>query len=950
MPLPGFRRALAVGLVLLALGVGLASTHATASAQAPPGGTITTQLQPGWNMIGWLGPDTTAAELFDAIPALNFLVAWDGGAQRYRWVWRPTIGSRGLQEISRGRGLALHIQGEAAVEWTRPAAEGVVLLPLHAGNNLATWGGPDGTPIEEAVDWLGDAVVGASRWDADTGESERYRPGARSSANTLRTLNHGDALWVQLSEDASWWQSGTAGTEFVFHGGVRLTQEQEAEFREELAHVQAFFLERYGIEPPSFSVHFRPGHGGASAGGGRITVFWPSDDPPEGVPWSHEYFHLLQSAVRHGQGGAFGSPTWLVEGSATYAAHLYGQARWGDQDEGFRWQMWSISREIAALRPLEDAGQFRATEGVGYNLGTLATDWLVRRAAGLPTDHVRFMPDEPAGLEAQTEHDSYIQYFRLLGSSATWQEAFEAAFGITIDDFYEAFEEYRIGVGVSPPAHLADDRDEPVLVLLGEIPAGTAADIQADFRALQAFFTDRLGSGPTDYTVYVAADGEAARSASMNVLGEEPPPSTQACAAQKPGIGAFVALHCYRHLQSNLAIQHFYDARDRLAPWPSLPPVPRGYERWGPRWLQFAAIAYMTHAGSAAAGMDTLERIRGGQAVVAQGEQLSLRNLISKADTGPLPLGAVSALSFLAGDWLVQRAGDRSLFEYYRLLPSSESWEAAFEGAFGIAADEFYEAFEGYRAALPVQQLPHERDDRDEPTLALLGEISRSAAGSYRAQLRALQALFRDRFGTEPADYTLYIAADEELAGAEYVRALGRNRPEWVCGQGDDGIVLFMVVGCAVYPDPVPRLHHDAVVRELAPWESLPPAPLGQRRLGPWWLLYATEGYVVHAYRVSSGADTFAAVRRQLTAIARQTELPLRNMEGIAAPQPPYEVGRALSFLAADWLAQRAGEPALFEYYRLLPTSDSWQDAFEGAFGITIDDFYAAFAEYRAGL
>ena len=62
------------------------------------------------------------------------------------------------------------------------------------------------------------------------------------------------------------------------------------------------------------------------------------------------------------------------------------------------------------------------------------------------------------------------------------------------------------------------------------------------------------------------------------------------------------------------------------------------------------------------------------------------------------------------------------------------------------------------------------------------------------------------------------------------------------------------------------------------------------------------------------------------------------------------DVVTALSFLAADWLAQRAGEPALFEYYRLLPASDSWQDAFEGAFGMAIDDFYAAFAEYRAGL
>ena len=945
MPLPGLRRAFVVGLVLLAVGAGLASAHATASAQAPAANTITTQLQPGWNMIGWLGPDTTAGDLFDVVPALQVVAAWDADAGRYVWARRGGRVPPSLERVARGQALFLWVGGTEAITWTRPATAEGMLLTLPAGYSLVGWAGRDGTPIADAVVRFGAALVGVSTWNAETQSYERYTRGAEDPAQGTAVLNHGDALWVELSDERRWWQSRPKRIAFVFHGGVRLTQEQEAEFREELAHVQAFFLERYGIEPPSFSVHFRPGHGGASAGGGRITVFWPSDDPPEGVPWSHEYFHLLQSAVRHGQGGAFGSPAWLVEGSATYAAHLYGQARWGDQDEGFRWQMWSISREIAALRPLEDAGQFRATEGVGYNLGTLATDWLVRRAAGLPTDHVRFMPDEPAGLEAQTEHDSYIQYFRLLGSSATWQQAFEAAFGITVDDFYEAFEEYRIGVGVSPPAHLADDRDEPVLVLLGEIPADRTVDIRADFRTLQAFFTDRLGSGPTDYTVYVAADGEAARSASMNVLGEEPPPSTQACAAQKPGIGAFVALHCYRHLQSNLAIQHFYDARDRLAPWPSLPPVPRGYERWGPRWLQFAAIAYMTHAGSAAAGMDTLERIRGGQAVVAQGEQLSLRNLISKADTGPLPLGAVSALSFLAADWLVQRAGDRSLFEYYRLLPSSESWEAAFEGAFGIAADEFYEAFEGYRAALPVHRLPHERDDRDEPTLALLGEISRSAAGSYRAQLRALQALFRDRFGTEPADYTLYVAADEELAGAEYVRALGRNRPEWVCGQGDDGIVLFMVVGCAVYPDPVPRLHHDAVVRELAPWESLPPALSGSSRLGPWWLQTATQTYTGSAYLVVAGAQTFQGIRSRLATVAGQTVHPLPD-----AFQRVDNAARALSFLAADWLVQRAGEPALFEYYRLLPTSDTWQDAFEGAFGITIDDFYTVFAEYRAGL
>ena len=44
----------------------------------------------------------------------------------------------------------------------------------------------------------------------------------------------------------------------------------------------------------------------------------------------------------------------------------------------------------------------------------------------------------------------------------------------------------------------------------------------------------------------------------------------------------------------------------------------------------------------------------------------------------------------------------------------------------------------------------------------------------------------------------------------------------------------------------------------------------------------------------------------------------------------------------------RAGERAIYEYYRLRQTTDTWQQAFEGAFGITIDDFYAAFAAYRA--
>ena len=107
--------------------------------------------------------------------------------------------------------------------------------------------------------------------------------------------------------------------------------------------------------------------------------------------------------------------------------------------------------------------------------------------------------------------------------------------------------------------------------------------------------------------------------------------------------------------------------------------------------------------------------------------------------------------------------------------------------------------------------------------------------------------------------------------------------------------------------------------------------------------------YTEAAYRAAHGGEPFADVRERHAADTARVSAPLRDAayySGSAWARHLWR--RAPSFLAAEWLAQRAGEPALFEYYRLLPSSDSWQAAFEEAFGIAIDDFYAAFAEYRA--
>ena len=54
-------------------------------------------------------------------------------------------------------------------------------------------------------------------------------------------------------------------------------------------------------------------------------------------------------------------------------------------------------------------------------------------------------------------------------------------------------------------------------------------------------------------------------------------------------------------------------------------------------------------------------------------------------------------------EWLADHAGDPAVFEYYRVLPSSTSHEAAFEQAFGLTLEDFYEQFEAYRAELAAQ-------------------------------------------------------------------------------------------------------------------------------------------------------------------------------------------------------------------------------------------------------
>ncbi len=691
MRLSALRGGLLVAVVVVAVAAGLVSTHGGASAQAPTADTVTTPLQPGWNLVGWMGPDTTAADLFRDVRGLQVVAAWDDDAGRYAWARRGGAVPPPLAQITRGQGLFLWLSGTRPAPWTRPASVEGMLLTLPSGSSLVGWAGLDGTPIAEAVGRFGDALVAASRWNADTQSYERYEPGADGSA----VLQHGDALWVELSEEARWWQSGTARTRIVF--GRRVADEQKSGLRDEMELVVAFFAERYGIEPPDFTLSVVPDLPNANASLRLIRLGDLIDDESY-LPYAlaHEYFHVLQFHWAPRSLTRAEPPIWLAEGTARFTEDLYRRARQGATDDRVRTIWWRQTLGLAVpLSALEERDPFYEPGAPAYALGALAADWLIRRAAAAAAD-VPFAPHAPGALGVGPEWDAHIEYYRLRPSAVGWQAAFEEAFGIGVGEFYAAFAAYRDELTAARLPHLADDADAPILVFEGAVSSDAAARIRAAFEQVLALFRDRFAGGPADYTVFVAADGASGAAAHLRASGEE---TGQGFCGLWTSHHYVVNLRCYPHPTTALAEHHVRHVLDRLAPTESVPPAPARFCPRGPCWLSIAASRYVEAVSRESAGTEPLSQTRSRSLVSARRTGQPLRSLETSAGIDAVGSQTTSGLSFLAAEWLAEHAGEPALFEYYRLLPSSDSWEAAFEGAFGITIDDFYAAFAAYRAA-----------------------------------------------------------------------------------------------------------------------------------------------------------------------------------------------------------------------------------------------------------
>ena len=651
-------------LAVFLLAAGLTPVRASASEPADEtaeAGTIVTWLQPGWNMVGWVGPETSAAELFEALPTLQRVSAWDTGAGSYQRAFRGSYTP--LPSLTPGMGLWLHLGGDATVEWTRSVSGEAVLLSLRTGWNLVGWTGDNGTGIDEAVARFGDMFVRGAVWNASTQRYVHHLP--RSGNNGPPALSRGDAVWVELTSDARWWQSGTGRAEFVFTDGI--SPEQRSEIRKGMEDIITSFAERFGAYAPELKISVSDTEPGCWARPGFLKLVERFLVCPV-----HEYFHVLQFTLAEGRPWG---PEWLVEGSATYAEEAY-------EEGGLEFRRWiapASASHIASIRNPEAAHPSR----LNYHLGFLAADWLVDHAG------------EP----------SLLNYYRLLPSSDSWEEAFASAFDLTTDEFYDAFEAYR--AEVAPPLpHLTDDAVRPIAVFLGDVPEHTRDEMQAEMDAVHTFLIERFGAESSEYSVYVGSDWDAVTDHAQRLARNRwwddrvrrlslPLEWDYGCSI---GVTGWIihSLSCGQSLDHRSYINSHI--RVLLQDKGQLDPPPLWLEAGGGMYLElsYRTAETATHDDEIAAYTGLVR-----QATVPL-QQLEAAETWQTTDSN-----TIEALSVLAVNRLLRRAGESALFEYYRLLPrdagsitSHGSWQAAFESAFGLTIEEFYEQFEAYRETL----------------------------------------------------------------------------------------------------------------------------------------------------------------------------------------------------------------------------------------------------------
>ena len=233
-------------------------------------------------------------------------------------------------------------------------------------------------------------------------------------------------------------------------------------------------------------------------------------------------------------------------------------------------------------------------------------------------------------------------------------------------------------------------------------------------------------------------------------------------------------------------------------------------------------------------------------------------------------------------------------------------------------------------------ETPEETTGGEGPSVTFWGDVPDGQQVTLRARVAAVARFYDRRFGIRLPELSVHIAANEAALTDALGRALSYEE-SWVPEIHEDGSIF---VHAEETVDSIERYYFEAFEGRTA----------GGRDLGPEWLAEGSAMYMAHLFRDWSGESDLAAAFRHLWWVATQDDTPLQELERQSPTEAEWSGSETLTTatLAAAWLVSQAGEDALVAYYRALPTSDGWEEAFEQAFGLSPESAYLGFEAHRS--
>ena len=151
--------------------------------------------------------------------------------------------------------------------------------------------------------------------------------------------------------------------------------------------------------------------------------------------------------------------------------------------------------------------------------------------------------------------------------------------------------------------------------------------------------------------------------------------------------------HEYTH-----AIQEYYATLEEDGHWGHVG-IRYGDVRVSPRWLEEGMANYWSHRYHDETSTQTYDGRIQNDIIAVRRIPTRLRDIEHDTSIGG-DAHANYSLATLAIDWLISRAGEAAITEFYRQRPSHPDWQSTFRAIFGMTVDKFYDAFEAYRAEI----------------------------------------------------------------------------------------------------------------------------------------------------------------------------------------------------------------------------------------------------------